>query len=109
MKICCSKSGCDSGQHVSGQYLSLLVQGGGQRRKRLGHAANGDKQRRQWSPQELCAQMADVEAVAALDLFSDLSTSGRLKDALDIVESAVKARREDILGRYFLNLNTGMI
>ncbi|CAL8460572.1 g101 [Coccomyxa elongata] len=44
-------------------------------------------------------RMADVSAIKTLQLFSDLARDGELDAALEIVEAAVRAKRDDILGR----------
>ncbi len=43
--------------------------------------------------------MADVSAMRTLQLFSDLAKDGELDAALELVEAAVRAKRDDILGR----------
>jgi hypothetical protein len=48
---------------------------------------------------EVCGNIAKVDSLVALNLFSDLSTSGRLEEALQIVERSVKAKRDDIVSR----------
>ncbi len=44
-------------------------------------------------------RMADVSAIKTLQLFSDLARDGELDAALEVVEAAVRAKRDDILGR----------
>jgi hypothetical protein len=48
---------------------------------------------------EVQEKIADMDAIPVLNLFSDLARDGRLDEALDVVEAAVRAKRDDILGR----------
>lgn len=48
---------------------------------------------------EVHEKIADMDAIPVLNLFSDLARDGRLDEALDVVEAAVRAKRDDILGR----------
>ncbi len=73
---------------------------GSERREwhQLSHG-NGESGKGRLSVAEAQEKIADVDAIPVLNLFSDLAHEGRLEAALEIVEAAVRAKRDDILGR----------
>lgn len=44
-------------------------------------------------------RIADLDAMPVLVLFSDFANNGQLEAALEVTEAAIKAKRDDIVGR----------